>query len=58
MIDRFDFDNDAIFDQKIQTVPAIELYVAVNDRHWLLLFHFQAPLPQLESQTGFVGRLE
>jgi len=58
LLDCFDFDNDFIFHNEIQPVPAVEFDIFVNYWQWLLLFHFQAKLLQFKSKTCLISRFQ
>ncbi len=53
-INSFQFDDDPAFYEKINTVPAFQLRILVDNRNRFLALHPQSTQNQLSGQTFFV----
>ena len=56
--DRFQLEHDAVIDDDIEGVGAVETNRLVDDRERTLPFERQTQSMQLEAEAFFVGRLE
>ena len=54
-INRFELNDDCVFDQEIDAISTLHAYAFVHYRQCLLALGVQASTRQLVHQTGFVG---
>ena len=54
----FDFHDDNIVDEQVQSITTIEMHIFVDKRQRFLLFNLVTPLYQFKSQTCLVSRFE
>ena len=55
---RLEFDDDAVFDKKIDSVSGIQMNFAVHDRQPTLVFKVQASQRQLMKQACVIGTFQ
>lgn len=58
LFNRFQLDDDLIFDNQVDTETDIDLYTFVNDRHSFFRFNFQTALLQFVDQYSLVRRFK
>jgi len=56
--DGFDLDDDFLFHEKINSVPAIECAATIYEWKRLLAVDLESTLVQLEYQTCFIRRFQ
>jgi hypothetical protein len=58
LFNRLDLDDDAVFDQEVDSIASLEGLTAIDNREANLVFHVQATQSEFVQETGGVGAFE
>src|SRR5580700_1062692 len=58
LLDSFDFDNDALADDEIETIPCVQGHPVIDDRQNDLATHGNAARQEFVREALLIGRLK